>query len=58
MLNITIVVQNLRMGGFQRIALDEAYGFSKSCQKITLILLEELSFESANNFYLNELAEI
>ena len=58
MFNITIVVQNLRMGGFQRVALDEAYGFSKSCQKITLVILEELSFESINNFYLNEVSLI
>jgi glycosyltransferase involved in cell wall biosynthesis len=42
------------MGGFQRVALDEAYGFSKFNQKISLILLEELSIDSLNNFYLNE----
>jgi hypothetical protein len=55
MLNITIVVQNLRMGGFQRVALDEAYSFSKSCQKLTLVLLEKIPSESLNNFYSSEL---
>jgi hypothetical protein len=55
MFHIIIVVQNLRMGGFQRVALDEAYGFSKSRQKVTLVLLEEISPESLNNFYSNEL---
>jgi hypothetical protein len=54
MLNIIIVVQNLRMGGFQRVALDEAYSFSKGDQKVTLVLLEEISPESLNNFYSNE----
>ncbi len=49
-----IVVQNLRVGGFQRIALDEAYSFSESKQNITLVLLEELCSNSQNNFYLSE----
>jgi hypothetical protein len=40
------------MGGFQRVALDEAYGFSKFNQKISLILLEELSIDSINKFNL------
>lgn len=54
MSNIIIVVQNLRMGGFQRIALDEAYSFSESCKKLTLVLLEDIAFESTNNFYSSE----
>lgn len=55
MFNIIIVVQNLKMGGFQRIALDEAYCFSKSKQNLTLVILEELSQESLNNFFTSEL---
>jgi len=43
------------MGGFQRVALDEAYSFSKGNQKVTLVLLEEILLESLNSFYSNEL---
>jgi len=53
--HIFIVVQNLRMGGFQRVALDETYSFSRGNQKITLVLLEEVPSESLNSFYFNEL---
>ena len=51
---IIIVVQNLKIGGFQRIALDEAYGFSAKKIDTTLVLLEDTESDSFNSFVKSE----
>jgi len=51
---ILIVVQNLKMGGFQRIALDEAYGFSIKKLDTTLILLEDFDPSAFDSFIKSE----
>ena len=54
-LKTIIIVQNLRIGGFQRIALDEAYGLASMNLESTLITLENsqdsnlVTFESTEN---------
>ena len=51
---VFIVVQNLKIGGFQRVALDEAYAFSSKGFEVVLIVLEELVNKSSPNFYSSE----
>ena len=52
---VFIVVQNLKIGGFQRVALDEAYAFSSMGFEVVLIVLEELDKDGAETFYLSEI---
>jgi len=52
--NIVIVVQNLKLGGFQRIALDEAYDYSLKGFRVTLLLLEEIAQGATGNFFYSE----
>jgi hypothetical protein len=52
---IFIVVQNLKIGGFQRVALDEAYAFSAKGYEVVLITLEELEKDGAQDFYSSEI---
>ena len=47
---IIIVVENLKMGGVQRIALDEAYGFASKEISVTLISLEDFSVDLSDSF--------
>jgi len=56
MLNpILIVVQNLKIGGYQRIALDELYGFAKQRYPVELVALEDFTQNINNNlFYLEK----
>lgn len=51
MYKVFIVVQNLRIGGFQRIALDEAYGFIEKNYFPTILLLENYNKSSNDNFF-------
>ena len=51
---IIIVVQNLKIGGFQRIALDEAYGLASQNFSVSIITLENISEEFTNNFVQKE----
>jgi len=51
---IIIVVQNLKIGGFQRIALDEAYGLASQNFLVSIITLENISEEFINNFIQKE----
>ena len=51
MYKVFIVVQNLRIGGFQRIALDEAHGFIEKNYFPTIVLLESYSKSSNENFF-------
>lgn len=46
---IFIVVQNLKIGGFQRIALDEAYGFLSSGYPTSILTLEEFKNDAFFN---------
>ena len=54
MKNIVIIVQNLKLGGFQRIALDEAYDLSLKGFRVTLLLLEEIAQGATGNFFYSE----
>ena len=47
---IIIVVQNLKIGGSQRIALDEAYGLASQNFFVTVITLENFLEDKVNNF--------
>ncbi len=47
---IIIVVQNLKIGGSQRIALDEAYGLASQNFLVTVITLENFLEDKVNNF--------
>ena len=49
---IFIVVQNLKIGGFQRIALDEAYGFLSSGYPASILTLEEFKNDAFFNIEL------
>jgi hypothetical protein len=51
---IFIVVQNLKIGGFQRVALDEAYGLASQSIFVTVITLEDCFTEKINNFVYKE----
>ncbi len=52
---ILIVVQNLKIGGYQRIALDELYGFAKQQYPVELVALEDFTQNINNNlFYLEK----
>ena len=50
MSHIVIVVQNLKIGGFQRIALDQCYAFAERKISVELILLERIVSDEHNNF--------
>lgn len=50
MSHIVIVVQNLKIGGFQRIALDQCYAFAERKISVELILLERNASDKHNNF--------
>jgi glycosyltransferase involved in cell wall biosynthesis len=50
---VYIVVQNLQIGGSQRIALDEAYGFAENGYSPILILLDD-----PKNLHLNKFLEL
>jgi len=54
MYKVFIIVQNLRIGGFQRVALDEAYGFANLGLKPSLIVLEQFDNIKSNNFFVIE----
>lgn len=47
---IIIFVQNLKIGGSQRIALDEAYGLASQNFIVTVITLESFLEDKVNNF--------
>ena len=48
MYKIVIVVQNLKIGGFQRVALDEAYAFRYLGLDVCILTLEPFT---KNEFY-------
>lgn len=50
MKEVVIVLDNLRIGGFQRLALDQAYAFSESGQKVSLLVLEQISTLQEGSF--------
>ena len=50
MSHIVIVVQNLKIGGFQRIALDQCYAFAARKISVELIALERIEGDDRNNF--------
>jgi hypothetical protein len=53
--SVLIVVQNLKIGGYQRIALDELYGFAKEQYPVELVSLEDFTKSIHNNlFYLEK----
>ena len=41
MKSVTFLIDNLRIGGFQRLCLDQAYAFSDKGYKVTIIVLQE-----------------
>lgn len=45
-----LVVENLRIGGFQRITLDEAYQLSAQNIPVTIITLKELPINTSDSF--------
>ena len=55
MKTVFIVVQNLKIGGFQRVALDEAYAFSSKGFRVVLVVLEQLEKDYAKSFYIREI---
>jgi hypothetical protein len=55
MKTVFIVVQNLKIGGFQRVALDEAYAFSSKGFRVVLVVLEKLEKDYAKSFYIREI---
>ena len=55
MKTVFIVVQNLKIGGFQRVALDEAYAFSSKGFRVVLVVLEQLEKDCAKSFYIREI---
>lgn len=55
MKKVFIVVQNLKIGGFQRVALDEAYAFSSKGFRVVLVVLEKLEKDCAKSFYISEI---
>jgi hypothetical protein len=50
--SVLIVVQNLKIGGYQRIALDELYGFAKEQCPVELVALEDFTNSISNNFFI------
>jgi|LauGreDrversion4_1035100.scaffolds.fasta_scaffold26368_3 glycosyltransferase involved in cell wall biosynthesis len=50
MSRLVIVAQNLKIGGFQRIALDQCYALAKREISAELILLEKIPNDQYNNF--------
>lgn len=58
MKTIFIAVQNLKIGGFQRIALDEAYAFSSKGFRVVLVVLEKIKEDCAKSFYTSEMSLI
>jgi len=54
MSHIVIVVQNLKIGGFQRIALDQCYAFAERNMPIELVSLEKIASNECNNFVCQE----
>lgn len=55
MKTVFIVVQNLKIGGFQRVALDEAYAFSSKGFRVVLVVLEQSEKDYAKSFYIREI---
>jgi len=52
--NACIFVDNLRMGGFQRVALDQAYYLADSGYKVVIFVLEKLPIDEENSFLSQE----
>jgi len=55
MKTVFIAVQNLRIGGFQRVALDEAYAFSSKGFRVVIVVLEKIEEDGAKSFYTSEI---
>ena len=50
MSSVVIALDNLRMGGFQRLALDQAYGFSKKGFSVQILVLSKIPSENVPSF--------
>lgn len=57
MKSVTFFIDNLRIGGFQRLCLDQAYAFSDRGYKVTIIALQENEISNAS-FLISEYALI
>ena len=57
MKSVTFFIDNLRIGGFQRLCLDQAYAFSDRGYKVTIIALQENEISNAS-FLISENALI
>jgi glycosyltransferase involved in cell wall biosynthesis len=54
MIEAYLFVDNLRIGGFQRLALDQAYGLSERGYRVTIYVLDELPPSQVPSFLQNE----
>ena len=52
--SIIILIDNLRIGGFQRVALDEAFGLSKLGYEIRILVLDSRIHIDSHNFLIME----
>lgn len=52
--NAILFVDNLRMGGFQRLALDQAYGLAKLGYKTTIYVLDHIPLKPTASFINSE----
>ncbi len=56
--NAILILDNLRIGGFQRLALDQAYGLSERGYKTSIYLLGDIPIGAVPSFLSSELALI